>query len=157
MPRISALLTGMLVFGCASYAQEVERVRSELIGLRGHMLRRCMPVPAASETEGELERVVYRWRPVPRDSGRYMEVFEPHEFPPSERKRNRELGEFLLEGERPGRQPFCQLTFELREGLIQGVQPEGRDAEGLNADALCLMQARACLPPQPQPQPQPTS
>ena len=154
MLRNLGLALGLLAFGCANYGQESERIRSELIGMRGHALRRCLPVPAASETEGERERVIYRWQPATRDSGQFVEVYDLPDSPSIERRRRqREMRKFLLEGEPPDRLAFCQLTFELQGGLIRDVHPLGRDGDGLNANVLCLIQARACLPP-PSPLPQ---
>ena len=126
-------------------------MRGELLGMRGHALRRCLPVPSDTETDGDVERVVYRWTLAAGEGGRTAKVYQPYEIVPSRRRIQRETGDFLLEGQPPEHQPFCQLTFELREGLIRDVQALGRDGEGLNADSLCLMYARPCLP-QPAPE-----
>ena len=140
------IVSWVLAVGCVTYGQEVRRVESELVGLDSRSLRLCMPVPVASDVDGDIELAVYRWTPDPEDGGGIVDVFDSSEDPPSSRERARDVRDFYLEGEPPEHQAFCQLTFELQDGKIRGVRAEGRDLNGLNANARCLMQARDCLP-----------
>jgi hypothetical protein len=131
---------------CVTYGQEVARIRQGLLGLRALDLRECLPVPSEVRPEGETEIAIYRWEFTPREERVRPSVFdEPEEL--SDPERTRERRRFLETGERPRYVAYCELSFELRGGRVQGLEVDGRDRSGLNAESDCIMQTRDCVEP----------
>jgi hypothetical protein len=143
---IAALSTA----ACATYGQEVARIRQGMLGLRALDLRRCLPDPAEIRPEGDTEIAIYRWEFTPRNRHVASNFDEPPDVgdPDLTRERRR----FLESGERPRHLAYCQMSFTLRGGRVAALEVDGRDLAGLNAESDCLMQTRDCLP-----QPQQTS
>jgi len=130
---------------CATYGQEVARIRTELLSLAARDLRGCLPVPSEVRTEGETEFAIYRWEYTPREQHVSRTAFEePSDLgdPDLTRERRR----FLEDGVQPRHLAYCQLTFGLRGGRVHSLEVDGRNRNGLNAESDCLMQTRACVP-----------
>jgi hypothetical protein len=148
-----ALFTlGTAVLGaaaCMTYGQEVERIRQGLLSLRALDLRECLPVPSEVDPRGETEVAIYRWEFTPRDEPVRRGAFDDVEQT-SDPELTRERRRFFESGVRPRNMAYCQLSFELRDGRVHGLEVEGRDRRGLNADSDCLMQTRSCVPEHPQ-------
>src|SRR5262245_36111081 len=143
--RILALAAlGVHAISCATYGQEVERVKQQLMGMRALELRECLPVPSEVTPQGETEIAIYRWENEIDDERR--RVWDPEPGVLTERELTRERREFFETGERPDHMPYCELRFELRGGRVQALEVDGRDFNGLNADSDCLLQTRRCLP-----------
>jgi hypothetical protein len=142
--RKLALGIALSAAACATYGQEVARIRQGLMGLRALDLRGCLPDPAEIRPEGETEVAIYRWEFQPRDRDMGSRFDEPPDVgdPDLTRERRR----FLERGERPRHLAYCQMTFTLRDGRVAALEVDGRDLSGLNAESDCLMQTRECLP-----------
>lgn len=136
------LLLAMLLAGCLSYAQEAERVRQQLVGLPSRSLHGCLGEPQGVDLRPEVEYLTYRWElKRPRD-----EFPEPDRIVPGPGAH----GPIVLTPRRPNAsldpdKGFCQLVFELRDHKVASVTVHGRNANGLNADADCVLQAERCL------------
>jgi len=125
-----------LLISCAGLGA-TESLKARLIGIDARSLRRCVGVPTEIDVTGEREVLVYHFAVRPdrlrdeipvRRSGGVLRVPPP--------------------GGRLGRSSslsgFCELTFELQDGRVQGVEVRARRPSGLNDDAGCLRRADAC-------------
>jgi hypothetical protein len=145
---VRAAITLLLLAGCTTYGSEVERIRQGLIGMKARSLSRCLPVPAEVQPAGGVEVVIYRWNLEPGE-----ELYPvaggprgPADPVRTESRQRREESDFLLTGERPDETGYCEISVEVADGVIQAVRVEGRESSGLNRDAACVMEARACVP-----------
>ena len=118
-----------------SYAQGVEDTRAGLVGLTGRELRRCLGAPMQVDVVGEVEQQSYR-----------IERWEESSFSSSDPWNARPGPGGMSPATRGDYPSFCQLDFELRDGAVAAVQAYGRDTQGMNADAACLLEARRCIP-----------
>jgi len=144
MRRKLVLGIAALSTACATYGQEVVRIRQGLLGLRALDLRGCLPDPAEVHPEGETEVAIYRWEFEPRHQRKPSHFDEAPDVGDPDLRRERRR--FLERGERPRHLAWCQLSFTLRGGRVAALEVDGRDPSGLNAESECLMQTRKCLP-----------
>jgi len=145
--RSAALVVALLCFcACADwYAREVEETREGLIGLAGRDLRECLGVPSDFVIDGDVEQQSYRFE---------------HDDEREAALRTGGIGGVVMGGSSPGDRSYdtrgfpvddsdksyCQLDFELTNGLVTRVSAQGRTREGMNADTSCLLRAQVCLP-----------
>jgi hypothetical protein len=130
---------------CATYGQEVARIRGELLKLAARDLRGCLPVPSEVRPEGETEIAIYRWElSLREDQLSHSRFDEPPDTgdPDLTRERRR----FLDEGVPPRHLAYCELSFSLRGGRVAALEVDGRDRSGLNAESDCIMELRDCVP-----------
>jgi hypothetical protein len=133
--RVPALALLALAACFASYTQLVEETRLGLVGLRARELRRCLGAPTQVDVVGELEQQSYR-----------IERWEESEFSSSDPWDQRPGPGAVRPATRGDYPSFCQLDFELRGGVVAAVRAQGRDMQGMNADAACMLEARRCIP-----------
>jgi hypothetical protein len=142
---LALAIAGLGAVACATYGQEVTRIRQGLIGLPALDLRTCLPDPSEIRPDGDTETAIYRWEFKPReDRSHYSKFEEPRDE--SDPDLTRERRRFLEAGERPRHLAYCQLSFRLRGGRVEAVEVEGRDRNGLNAQSDCIMQTHSCIP-----------
>ena len=141
--RVLALASLALTTGClfGSYSRAVEETRADLIGLPARELRKCLGAPAHVEVLGEVEKQTYRFE-LEREGWSITG--------------GSTMGGNVVEsraGGRPdgfgtSRSPTrgeCELEFELRDGAVADVSANGRNAQGMNASAPCMLEARRCI------------
>jgi hypothetical protein len=132
MRALALALLGLAA--CAgSFSRAVEETRAGLIGLSGRELRRCLGAPTQVDMVGDVEQQTYRFERW-QESSPWAEA----PFPPRPGS--------LEATPRADFPSYCQLDFELRAGAVAEVRASGRDMQGMNADAACLLEARRCLP-----------
>jgi len=142
------LILVSLALGCAaSLGAAAKQVRSDIIALPALQIRQCLGVPDEFDVVDDAELWIMA-RPLARKTSSSDPSLRPEDSRGLPRKRNPAelLARFLenpgLEEIPPG---YCRLYFEVANKRISAFEAEGRDRDGLNANARCVILARRCL------------
>ena len=123
------------MFGGAPQPQRAP-LRERLIGLPGVELSRCMGPPFSSEIDGPSERLLYRFYDFPEQVARGAGAQPMRDslrkgIDPTTGRPRRGVG-------------FCEIVFELQDGVVSRFEAEGIRPDGL-ADPGCIQEkARRC-------------
>ncbi len=127
-----ALLAGCL----GAYGRQVEAVNSGFVGMSGREVASCVGAPHETTEVDGVETASYYWE------------LEPGKRPGQGLHRSPLLpkgtahAEFVPPSVEVG---YCEIVFQLRDGVVQSVSSAGKDGRGLSTAVDCLMMFRHCV------------
>ena len=157
----TSLAIALLLLACQSYGSRAEAVREAIVGLRARQVINCMGPPEDLDYENQDHAIWVYLRPLvtgavlterrmgsppsgPRRPPQLPPVTIGDPRNPGEGRDADDLDDFGDDEEDYG---YCQLSFELEDGLVSGFEAVGRSSQGLNADAACALLAGHCVAP----------
>ena len=136
--RSVAVLVCVALTGCLGYGRYAEQVREGFVGMTARQVANCVGTPHSTEQRDDVEEITYLW-----------ELAEGTRPGPGVRAPLLPEGTSDPAKVRRGEVGFCELGFELRDGVVESVRSRGQDARGLSADVDCLLVFRHCVVEEP--------
>ena len=153
----------LLLLACVGYGEQARQVSDAVVGMKARKVINCMGPPEDFDYEADdedhaiwvylrplqergpsvvLDRQGSSRRPElpPVTIGRSGQIEEDD---PNDIRRGRQV-EFGDDEEEFG---YCQLSFEIDNGVVSGFEAVGRTSQGLNANTSCTLLARHCVQP----------
>ena len=140
MPALLGALLGAglaLLAGClGAYGRRAEAVKSSFVGMSGPEVASCVGAPHETTEVDGVETASYYWE------------LEPGKRPGPTLQRSPLLpkgtahAEFVPLSVEVG---YCEIEFQLRDGVVQSVSSAGKDSRGLSTAVDCLMMFRHCV------------
>ena len=138
-PRAIGLVLALLACGCA--ARQAAEVEERMTGTEWRLVRGCLGEPHERDFDPALgDRELWMYR------------FPAFEFVSTQIDLRGTGGQQAagvsmgVTGTRDPRPGYCEYEFTLEDGIVVGMEANGRDASGMNADSRCMRKLRRCVP-----------